>query len=156
MILLQLIRDHPQILLDQDDYQRFKIKTAKLATWGYVNIVHEGKWQSLHKVVFGATDLEVDHRNENKLDCRKENLREATHQQNNFNKVANSNNKSGYKGVSFYRASNKWQASIKVNGRSKHLGHHETPEKAALAYNQAASKYFGEFAYLNNIIEVLD
>jgi hypothetical protein len=95
--------------------------------------------------------LDVDHINGNPLDNRKCNLRVVSHQENCFNRKLSKNNSTGYKGVSIFRPNGKYKASIKVNYKQIHLGYFETPEDAALAYNNAATKYFGEFARLNEI-----
>jgi hypothetical protein len=58
-------------------------------------------------------------------------------------------NKSGYRGVSWVSRSARWYASIKVDGRSKNLGYFCNVEDAALAYDEAAVKFFGEFAHPN-------
>jgi hypothetical protein len=42
-----------------------------------------------------------------------------------------------------------WTAEISVNGKYEYLGLFQTPEQAALAYDDAALKAWGEFAYLN-------
>jgi len=47
---------------------------------------------------------------------------------------------------------NKWESGIRINGKNIYLGLFETPEQAAMAYNDAATKYFGEFAH-HNIIQ---
>ena len=92
---------------------------------------------------------QVDHASRNKLDCRRENLRASTPMQNGANSGLDARNKSGFKGVSRYRAGNCWQASIRVEGKSRHLGHFEDPSEAARAYDEAAKKAFGVFAHLN-------
>lgn len=60
------------------------------------------------------------------------------------------NNTSGYRGVSLKRK-NKWIAQIKVDGKHMHLGHWDTPELAAIAYNKAAKKILGKFTFLNKV-----
>lgn len=44
-------------------------------------------------------------------------------------------NKSGYRGVSWYKNNNKWKASISVNNKVKHLGYFENKIDAAKSYN---------------------
>lgn len=56
-----------------------------------------------------------------------------------------------YKGAYFSREKRKFYSKIKVDYKSIHLGYFPTEEEAALAYNQAAIKYHGEFARLNTI-----
>ena len=56
---------------------------------------------------------------------------------------------SEYKGVT--KGSNKavWQGQIWVDGAKIYLGSFETEEQAARAYDEAATQYFGRFAFLN-------
>ncbi len=58
---------------------------------------------------------------------------------------------SAYKGVSFHRKSNKWQAIIFVNGLGKSLGYFTDERAAAVAYNTAALEHYEEFANLNEL-----
>jgi hypothetical protein len=92
----------------------------------------------------------VDHKNGNSLDNRKENLRLCTIQQNSFNRKP----KNGKLKV-FYlnKSSNKYSAQIGFNNKKIYLGQFKSKEEAAKAYNEAAIKYFGEFACLNKIGE---
>lgn len=95
-------------------------------------------------------DMEVDHIDTNKMNNIVCNLRPATSAQN----KANSNKRdsiSKYKGVKKGSVDNSWQARIQVDGEVKYLGQFTNEENAALAYNQAALKYFGEFALLNDL-----
>jgi hypothetical protein len=96
-------------------------------------------------------DLDVDHKNRVSICNDKENLRLATRAENQRNKNIQKNNTSGYKGVCWDKARNKWKSGIHVNGKLINLGRFYTKEEAALSYNEAALKYFGEFAYLNVI-----
>lgn len=65
-----------------------------------------------------------------------------------------SNNTSGYKGI-YPTNSNKWGAKIVVNYKQIHLGTFDTAEEAAEAYDQAAAKYYGEFARTNKDLGLL-
>ena len=93
----------------------------------------------------------VDHINNNRCDNRKANLRVCTQHQNSMNCATPINNTSGYKGVSWSKRKNKWRAYIKYNYKQIYLGLYNNKTDAAKAYNEAAIKYFGEFAHLNNI-----
>lgn len=97
----------------------------------------------------------IDHRDRDPLNNQRINLREANHFQNGANRVKSNkiNNGTNFKGIYFRKRRNKWKwsASIKVNYSSISLGDYDTEEEAALAYNKAALKYFGEFAVLNEV-----
>jgi hypothetical protein len=58
---------------------------------------------------------------------------------------------SSYRGVSYSKYDGRWKAGIEVNGHAINLGHFETEGEAALTYNKAARKHFGEIAYQNQI-----
>lgn len=89
----------------------------------------------------------VDHKNNNGLDNRKENLRPASTSQNKANRGMQKNNHSGYKGIR--PSKNKWAAQIQCNHKWEHLGVFNTPEEAARAYDKRAVELFGEFAKTN-------
>lgn len=98
-----------------------------------------------------SESLEIDHKNTDSLDNRRENLRSATRLQNGANRNLQINNTSGYKGVYFHKQNGKWIARIKEFGRNINLGSYKTPEEAAIEYNNAAKRLYGEFACLNPI-----
>jgi hypothetical protein len=56
-----------------------------------------------------------------------------------------SKNTSNYKGISFYKPSNKWQARININGKMKHLGYFENLEDAVNCRVKKAKEIFGEY-----------
>lgn len=102
--------------------------------------------------VHGSWPLnEIDHINQNSLDNRLSNLREATRGQNNQNTKRKKNNKSGYKGVCRDKRGrgDKWLAQIMANGKRVILGRFETPQEAYNAYCAAAKEHHGEFARLS-------
>lgn len=107
---------------------------------------------SMHREVMNAQDgSEVDHINGDKLDNRRENLRLCTKSQNMSNRGKQLNNTTGYKGVFTSQRTTKFRAQIRVKGKSIHLGLFENLKDAAISYNIAATKYFGEFAKLNEV-----
>lgn len=100
---------------------------------------------------FDIKNKTIDHINGDGLDNRMINLRIATKQQNSHNCQIPKNNKSGYKGVIWEKQSNKWKAYIHLNNKMINLGRFDNKIDAANTYNNAAIKYFGEFARLNVI-----
>lgn len=118
------------------------------------NVIKNGKRGIIlmHRVIMDAPKgVEVDHVNGNKLDNRKENLRLCTHAQNMQNKKIYKSNIQGFKGLTFIKGTGNIRARINKNGKEINLGMFATAEEAAKAYNEAAIKYFGEFANLNKI-----
>lgn len=91
-------------------------------------------------------DFEIDHADTNKSNDKWSNLRIATKSQNGCNKSITTENKSGYKGVSFCSQTNKWRATIKKNKKQVSLGRHATKEMAFQAYVNAAKLMHGEFS----------
>ena len=128
---------------------------------GYLVIQIDGKAYKSHRLAFLIMknrwpDEQIDHINEVKTDNRWCNLREATRSQNSINIRKNKRNRSGYRGVSWYPALNKWVVQIQSNNKKITLGYYEDIKEAALAYNEAATKYHGEFAILNKLEEFHD
>lgn len=106
----------------------------------------------MHRIIMNAQKgQEIDHKNRNGLDNRKENLRFCTRQQNRWNSKKQNRSISLYKGVSWNKVAEKWQAFLCVNYKNKSLGYFDNQADAAIAYNNAAVKCFGEFAMLNII-----
>jgi hypothetical protein len=106
---------------------------------------------SMHRLVADrmgmASDIRIDHVNENGTDNRRCNLRPATRSQNAANRGKPSNNTSGYKGV--VRDKKRWRAEIRRTDKAYHIGCFDTPEEAAMAYDIKARELFGEYAKLN-------
>lgn len=121
---------------------------------GYVGIFIGGKYHFAHRVIWEMHNgeipegLVIDHINGIRDDNRIENLRLCTFQENHFNRGKQSNNKSGYKGVSWHKQKQKWVAQIKIDGRNKFLGFFTDPEKAYAKYCEMALLHYGDFAKL--------
>ena len=120
-------------------------------TTGYIAISVCGKMYYAHRLAclymtgeWPATQL--DHKNQDRSDNRWDNLRIATHAQNNQNKPVRADNTSGTAGVSWRKSHQLWQARITVSSREIHLGYFSTKEAATAARVIAAAKYHGEFA----------
>jgi hypothetical protein len=101
--------------------------------------------ETLHRFLVPGAE-EVDHRNENGLDNRKENLRPATRSQNQHNRSCYRSSRSGVKGVYWHKAAGKWAAQISLDGRQRGLGLFVEIEDAKSAYASAAAELHGDFA----------
>lgn len=108
----------------------------------------------LHRLIYEAyydvVPTIIDHINGIRADNRIENLREVDASGNSQNRAANKSNILGYKGV-WKNPIGRYRACIHLKNKTIHLGTHDTPELAALAYNNAATQHFGEYARLNVI-----
>lgn len=138
-------------IVDDDDYEKvacFKWQFSASSKIGYAVRTIKNRTEYLHWSIIGkpGKGLVVDHINRNSLDNRKKNLRFATLAENrrNFTKKT-----SKYIGVWKNRAGGKFHAKMKLMGKRLHFGSFNTEEEAAIAYDKAAKKYYGEFATLN-------
>lgn len=142
-------------LVDDEDFERIN------ANKWCVSIHHSGYYahrfsKTSKKIVYMHREIlnagagsTTDHINGNTLDNRRANLRLCTNSQNLGNRGKPSNNKSGYKGVSWHTKERKWKAFICSNRKTKGLGSYTNKEDAARAYDKAAKEMFGEFARTN-------
>ena len=110
--------------------------------------------QYLHRFLLGLAPGDArqgDHVNGNTLDDRDENLRIVTKRQNMqaFKRPKSATASSTFRGVSWHKRDQKWRAQIQLNGKQIHLGLFGDEEDAARAYDDAAIKFFGEFAQPN-------
>ncbi len=115
---------------------------------GYrIIFIYHRKYKASRLAWFYMTGIwpkeEIDHKNLIKHDDSWDNLREANSSQNKANVALSIRNTSGIKGVTFYHG--KWQASIRLKGKSTHLGYFNNKEDAGIAYENAAKTEYREF-----------
>ena len=140
-------------LVDDEDFIKFSNYKWRITTSGYAVRRLPGrhgvnKASYMHREILGSIKGEVvDHCNGDRTDNRKSNLRFATQSQNCQNKKSFRR----FKGVYAVQGRKGYNSSIFINKKSKYLGYFYNEKDAALAYNAAAIKYFGEFAKLNNL-----
>lgn len=140
------------VYIDKEDFNLLSQYSWYITSNGYVATNIKRKRIYMHRLIMNATEGNIiDHTNHNKLDNRKNNLRLCTKSDNNRNRkhYIYQNKSSKYKGVSFCKREKRWYASIHINNIKKHIGIFDNEKDAALAYNDFAIKFFGEFALLN-------
>lgn len=150
-----------RVILDLEDYGKilkysWHIKKGGNTFYAATNIkISENKRKTLlmHTLITGYKI--VDHKNGNGCDNRKNNLREVNKGENNRNaKTRKDKTTSKYKGVVFMKDREKWRARINSeNNKRIVVGQFNSEIEAAKAYNEAAKKYYGNFAKLNIIEE---
>jgi hypothetical protein len=150
-------------LVDDEDFERVNQYKWQLRHDGYpARDVYSGGGRAnrneyryteyLHNCVMGAKW--VDHIDGNPLNNTRDNLRLCTRGQNRSNSAKVSTYRgrpplSQYKGVT--RKKNRWYAQLVHNRKHYSLGYFDREVDAARAYNEAARKYHGEFARLNDL-----
>lgn len=104
----------------------------------------------MHRVINCTPDeLDTDHINQNRLDNRRCNLRNATRAQNCVNRKLQSNNTSGFKGVSWHKYHKYWVAFIIKDKKTLTIGRYKNKHDAAAAVDKEALRFSGNFARLN-------
>lgn len=128
--------------------RKFKWYCAGKRDRPYAQTWNGGKPILMHRMVaeragYGEAK-QIDHRDGNRLNNTRQNLRPATNAQNQMNRrvvLA----QSGVKGV-YPNTNGKWQARLMVGGKIYNFGTYDTLAEAAEARRQAEKKYFGKFA----------
>ena len=134
---------------DKEDYELIKNYCWAENDQGYaVSHKLDGSNIRQHRLILNPNvDEIIDHKNQNRLDNRKNNLRIANKQTNGINRPCNTNNKLGVKGVNLQSDGKKYMAKIMVNGKTIYLGSYNTIEEASKVRMAKEKELFGEFAY---------
>ncbi len=120
----------------------------------YTDELGQRKTMFLHRTIYARIlghpippELQVDHINRDRLDCRRANLRLATRSQNQANKGKGLNNTSNFKGVSINQGL--YEARIRYAGKRIHLGRFADAVTAARHYDCASRLLYQDFAGVN-------
>lgn len=143
---------------DKEDYDLIKDYNWGTDEKGYIEaIMWDNTDGSQHKIklsrlVMNVLDnkdfnCQVDHKDRNKSNNMKSNLRICTNQQNNFNKPPYKEDGSKV-GVRLERG--KWLASITIDGNMIRLGKYDNYDDAVKARIDAEKKYWGEYRMAEN------
>lgn len=128
---------------------KWSVSIADRQKTAYANYRGKGLHRVILSRILGRDLLQtetVDHIDRDSLNNCRNNLRLATHSQNNANRGKHKNNQSGYKGVYWDRKKKKWRAVIRQNYKTIHIGYFESAADAHTAYCVKAIELFGEFA----------
>jgi AP2 domain len=112
------------------------------------------KTVAMHSQLFPEFGI-LDHKDGNGLNNRRSNLRPASIGQNNQNARKRIGCTSRFKGVTWFKSRSKWMAQIFIKGHHKNLGYFSNQQSAAISYDAAAEKYFGEFALTNKALNLI-
>lgn len=142
-----------EFYFDLEDYNKIKDYCWCESDQGYAIAnrmdSHDKKHIRMHRLVTDDKYGIVDHINNNRMDNRKENLREATKQTNNINRSANKNNKLGIKGIFWNKRSNKFMA--KIQKEHKIYSKQSSDLDALIEWRKGMeNKLYGEYAYNGN------
>lgn len=149
-------------LVDDDDYKelskhKWHFKPNRTGGYAARGPVKDRKQYTLrmHRFILGIYDERyVDHIDGNPLNNQRINLRACTRAENNRNTTKRKDSQNQYRGVILNKKTKRWRARVQINGKrlwsSKSF---PTEREAALAFNELAIKYHGEFARLNEIVD---
>lgn len=122
---------------------------------GYKVFGFKGKQYYTHMVIFfivnGYLPAQVDHKDNNPLNNFDWNLRASTVSQNQFNSKISSRNKSGVKGVSWDKRTNRWHVSICAGGKRHFGGQYFLIEDAEKSANSLRKRLHGDYANTGKI-----
>lgn len=117
---------------------------------GYHHIKFDGKYYKRHRLVFyvvnGWLPEILDHKNGKDAGDGIDNLQEASNSQNVKKGNIRSDNRTGYKGISWHKGVQKYQVNITKDGITHYLGCYADIEVAKRVYDKKAIELFDNFA----------
>ncbi len=150
------------VIVDEQDYEELsKYKWYLIDGFAARTIKKDDKRTTIymHRVIMDAPmGVSVYHINHNKLDNQRENLRLVKGSAR-MHRRPSVKHSSKYRGVYWCKDKRKWIAEIKVYKKQIRLGRFEVEKDAAIAYDEAARKYYGSLARTNfatNNLEIIE
>lgn len=140
-----------EFMFDEEDLEKILPYKWYIMPQGYIvtkTNPNTGKscWRIHHCIldfVYNGT-TEIDHADRNRLNNKKNNLREVPHRVNNRNgKLRTNSTKSGYIGVNWCEEKQKWHSTIFKEGKRYYQGAYDTIEEALIARLKAELNLFG-------------
>lgn len=139
--------------VDDRDFDLLTDHSWSVGNNGYARCTHKQKQYLMHDFIMPPVPgMMVDHKDQNKLNNQRDNLRYVTKSQNMQNQPKTKKNTSGHKGVYFLKSGtrvNRWFAKLVVDGKVHQSNYVATKEEATKLYEQLASKYQGEYKSTN-------
>lgn len=126
--------------VDLIDFEKYKDHLWNENHKGYAAAMFNEITKTLHKCILPNHEV-VDHMDGNKKNCKRNNLREATHSINARNRKNTGQSKSGVMGVFQYKDKDRWIARMCVNGKNTHIGMYDSKEKAKEGWIEFAKKH---------------
>jgi len=139
-----------ELTYKRDFFRRVQGEDACSTTNNGYLVVTLDKTYLAHRIIWlmqtGEFPEYVDHKNHNRTDNSWSNLTNVSFQENTQNKSVNTNNTSGFLGVSYMKALDKFRATITVNRKNIHIGVFDSAEQA----NEARIKANAEHGFHEN------
>lgn len=127
-----------RVTVDDVDFEALNEFRWHLHAQGYAmrRTVPERRMVLMHRQIMGldrGDPREVDHRDLDRLNCRRSNLRIVTHAQNAQNVRSRAGARSKHRGVGWHEGRGKWRARVMVAGREHCAGWFIEEDEAARA-----------------------
>jgi len=151
-----------ECIVDDEDYDELIKYNWHPKIYLKDNVCYAAMWNHGHPITMhifimkyhehNINNQDIDHKDHNGLNNKKENIRLCSHSTNQQNaRKTGKQTSSKFKGVYFHSKRMKYHAKIRLNRKVFFIGSFDNEIEAALAYNQKAIEMFGNFVCLNVI-----
>lgn len=146
------INDTYFVAVDDEDYDYVSTLKWKFRR-GYAYTTRWGKSFALHQLIMRFPGVSIDHIDRDTRNNQKSNLRLCNHSQNGGNARKRVDASLQYKGLR--KSGNRFVAAVRHQGVYHLSESFATELEAALAYDELAVKWHGEFACTNKMLGLL-